>query len=292
MKLCVRILTVVVVAISCLVVALALWPLDRDSLPDFARFLGRLHPLTVHLPIGVFAALVLLELVGLRKASTSLQPACVILLWLLAVTSVSAAIFGILLAPTGAYDEVLLFRHRWLGCSTALLAMGLLLLRNVHLCCGKHGCLVAYRMLLVVVAIVVSAAGHYGGTLTHGAEYLSRYAPGFLRWKVPGRESTPTPGAATGLESKDVFARTVQPVLEQYCYPCHGDERQKGDLRFDTLNPDMINGPDAETWGRILEMVEEAEMPPENKPQPSDAQRQAVVSWLTESLQAARESSP
>ena len=36
----------------------------------------------------------------------------------------------------------------------------------------------------------------------------------------------------------NAFRRDVQPVLKKLCVDCHGPEKQKGDLRLDTLNPD------------------------------------------------------
>ena len=38
---------------------------------------------------------------------------------------------------------------------------------------------------------------------------------------------------------------------------------------------------------RQRDMIKEGDMPPENKPQPTDAERQAVVEWLGGALQAA-----
>ncbi|MDA0322272.1 MAG: c-type cytochrome [Verrucomicrobia bacterium] len=279
-----RILPIAATALSCLVVGFALCPVDRAALPDLARFAGRLHPLAVHLPIGVFAALLVLELVGLRHKVAPLVPACVILVWLFAATAVPTAIFGILLAPSGAYEDEVLFRHRWLGCATAVLGLGLLVLRNLHLIGGARRALTAYRVLLVVVAVVVTAAGHYGGSLTHGAGYLARYAPGFLRASAVSDRSPTIAAVSNGDQANAVFARSVQPVLEQYCYRCHGAERQKKDLRLDILDPDLTDGPDVETWRKALEKVSAEEMPPENKPQPSDAERQAVLAWLTDFL--------
>ena len=30
------------------------------------------------------------------------------------------------------------------------------------------------------------------------------------------------------------FDREVRPILDQHCYKCHGEEKQKGDLRLDS----------------------------------------------------------
>jgi len=42
--------------------------------------------------------------------------------------------------------------------------------------------------------------------------------------------------AASAIHAAD-FARDVFPVLQRACFECHGSEKQKGDLRFDTASP-------------------------------------------------------
>lgn len=42
------------------------------------------------------------------------------------------------------------------------------------------------------------------------------------------------------------FRASVRPVLERGCFRCHGEKRQKGDLRLDTLDPDLFGGDDVD----------------------------------------------
>jgi hypothetical protein len=83
------------------------------------------------------------------------------------------------------------------------------------------------------------------------------------------------------------FQRDVRPVLAEYCFRCHGPDEQKGDMRLDVLDPDVVNGADAEAWHLVLDMVGGGEMPPDDEPQPVDAERRRVVEWLTESVERA-----
>lgn len=87
----------------------------------------------------------------------------------------------------------------------------------------------------------------------------------------------------------ETFQRDVQPVLKKLCSDCHGPQRQEADLRLDTLNPDLVAGPDAETWHDVLNKLNLGEMPPEESAQLSDAQRKHVVGWLTGALRHAVE---
>jgi len=94
------------------------------------------------------------------------------------------------------------------------------------------------------------------------------------------------PFAAIG---KDVFQEDVRPVLQQHCFVCHGPEKQKGKIRFDVLDPDMVDGNAAETWHDALNMLNRGEMPPEDEPQLSAGERRRLVGWLTGELRRAAE---
>lgn len=87
------------------------------------------------------------------------------------------------------------------------------------------------------------------------------------------------------------FQKEIKPLLDKYCVECHGPEKQKAKLRMDTLNPDMLKGHDAEMWQEALDLVNVSDMPPEkSKLQPSRAERQLMVEWMTLNLRKAVES--
>lgn len=69
------------------------------------------------------------------------------------------------------------------------------------------------------------------------------------------------------------FLVAVEPAafFEQHCVRCHGVEKQKGDLRLDSLPADP------EMWLEIADRIEFAEMPPEDEPQPSASDSSAIV---------------
>jgi len=84
-------------------------------------------------------------------------------------------------------------------------------------------------------------------------------------------------------------ADLVRPFLETYCIKCHGEDKQKGDRRFDHLtgNPKTLD--DAEGLQEILDQLNLAEMPPEDEKQPKQEETRQVVTYLTEVLENARE---
>lgn len=83
------------------------------------------------------------------------------------------------------------------------------------------------------------------------------------------------------------FESDVRPVLNSLCLKCHGAKEQEGDFRIDTLDPDLINGNDAETWRDVLDRINLGEMPPPESPALSKRQRQLLVDWLTSALHRA-----
>ncbi len=121
-------------------------------------------------------------------------------------------------------------------------------------------------------------------------------------WALPPRGATaPAGGIARDPAAQDPvaqdpvaqdprsidFARDVRPVLARLCLRCHGPEKQKGDVRLDTLDPAMAARADAEGWHAALDMLRSGEMPPDDEPQPSDQERRLLVTWLDGALAAA-----
>ncbi len=83
----------------------------------------RLHPLTVHLPIGILLLLALIELASLIPRAPRLNDSVRTFIVVLGVlSSAASALFGWLLARDGGYDPALLDRHRNFGLSGRLLA--------------------------------------------------------------------------------------------------------------------------------------------------------------------------
>ena len=68
---------------------------------------------------------------------------------------------------------------------------------------------------------------------------------------------------SAGIAAAD-YNTDVRPLLQKHCFGCHGEEKQKGKLRLNTLSPDLLNDrPAAETWHDVLDVLNLGEMPPE-----------------------------
>ena len=75
--------------------------------------------------------------------------------------------------------------------------------------------------------------------------------------------------------------------LSNYCLKCHGEEKQKGDRRFDGLNQDFSSIETLEAWQEILDQINLGEMPPEKEKQPSAEETKAIVEAITGKLKLA-----
>src|SRR5689334_21138803 len=159
---------------------------------DFSLFLGRMHPLAVHLPIGIVL------LVGAAEAATlsarlrpRLDPAIALALPVLVVATVGAFVLGHLLGRAGDFAQKALTVHRRFELFAAI---GICLCPVVWAYQERRGterARAAYRAVLGVTLGVLSLGAHFGGTLTRGETYLGRYAPGPLKALLGGGEPAP-----------------------------------------------------------------------------------------------------
>lgn len=84
------------------------------------------------------------------------------------------------------------------------------------------------------------------------------------------------------------YQAQVLPILEKHCIQCHGPEKQKGDLRFDTLSIDFLKDrAAAETWHDASDQIKLGEMPPEEENPLSEEERKLITEWIDSNLEKA-----
>lgn len=263
--------------------------------PDLALFLGRFHPLIVHLPIGFFLLVALAEGATLvPKLRDRVEPALGLLIPLSAIAAVAAFCLGQLLALEGGFPSAALTWHRRL---TLLAVVGMSACWVLYDRQRPQGNRLAYRGALVATLGVLSLGAHFGGTMTRGEAYLSKYAPEPLKPLLgtaepssakPKAAATAGPAAAEPLLYDDVVQRT----LNNYCFECHGTEKQKGKLRIDSLElllkggesgPAVVPG-DAKksplVSRMLLPVADDDHMPPEGKPAPKPEELALIQFWI------------
>ncbi len=91
-------------------------------------------------------------------------------------------------------------------------------------------------------------------------------------------------GAA--VTSPGYFDHTLRPLLKQYCFPCHSSEKHKGDFDMERFSSVAEIKRHPKVWQEVAEKLANHEMPPEEKPQPSAAERERLSHWVVAVLDA------
>ncbi len=203
---------------------------------DWMLFIGRFHPLVVHLPLGFLMLAILIELVNYKLRQKHLSGALGFV-WLAgAISALLAVVIGFLLASDGSYSGDTLFWHQWMGTGVVVLSFACWWSQK------KRSLFRAYRASTFLLSVFLVLAGHLGGNLTHGSDYLLEHAPPIVQRIA--RYSDPASADSLFYDSPDsipVFEALIQPVLNKKCVSCHNTEKQKGGLIL-TSNEGIASG--------------------------------------------------
>lgn len=199
------------------------------------QFLGRLHPLTVHFPIGLLVVALFLELLTIKGKRPGLRDGINWMVYLGALFAVVACCLGWLLRTFDDYSGELVQWHQNLGIATAVLSFITALLLQMTLR-GKFSNFLLYRSALFLTVFSLTITGHLGASLTHGEDFLS---------SIPGKDDTLDDGKSRVLltqfnqedslseSQQDALNLEVRAILAHNCYQCHSENKQKGGLVLD-----------------------------------------------------------
>ena len=76
------------------------------------------------------------------------------------------------------------------------------------------------------------------------------------------------------------FKQNIQPVLEEYCYDCHGEGEKKGGVALDAFNSNTNFAEGRDVWWRVLKNLRAGLMPPPKKPRPTAEQKEMIAQWI------------
>lgn len=257
-------------------------------------FFGRLHPAIAHLPIGILILAVLMRALSWWSRYAHLREAAKFAMFWGAMSAVFAAAAGWNLAAEGGYDDFYLFWHRWLGVALAALA-ALDYISQTRWWIAKPGFnRFATPVLSAALLACLGAAGHLGGSLTHGPGYwIEPLPPAAKAWL--GIEAAPpqTEIAVADLRAVRVYPEIAAPILARNCAGCHNPAKKQGGLDLTThgallagglSGPAVVPGdPNAgELIRRVILPPDHADfMPPEGKP-PLPVEHIALLVWWVE----------
>jgi uncharacterized membrane protein len=253
-------------------------------------FAGRFHPLIVHLPIGFLLLAFLFEVISIfnkyRKLRFAVEPALLlgtVFAWLSCLT-------GYWLRQEGGYEDRVVNLHQYLGLSTAALATITIFIRSraTVFFSSPRTRKKVFIIAFIPLIILLSMTGHWGGSLTHGEDYLSFSLDELNIIADPGKRVR----AVANLDSAVLYNDVIQPLLDARCVSCHSSKKQKGDLRLDGKQFILRGGktgplfeegnPDSSLLYQriVLPLEDKHHMPPNERPQLTSAEVNLVQSWI------------
>lgn len=232
------------------------------------QILGHFHPLLVHLPIGILLLAILFEFLAYSERYAHLKPTLPLMWFFGAITAIASCLTGFVLSLSGEYDTALVNQHQWTGILLAISASSMYWWKRK----GSEG---NSKWGSLIILLLVLAAGHLGGSLTHGADYLFK-----------GKNVASNSIALGNVQEAMVYSDIIVPILSQRCYSCHGKNKQKGKLRLDAPEYIQKGGKskkpiNSELVHRIqLSIHDEEHMPPKEKKQLSKAEAAFLQWWM------------
>jgi uncharacterized membrane protein len=253
---------------------------------DILSFFGRFHPLFVHLPIGFLCFAILLEMVY-RWKKDALVLKTLPLLWLATAVSASLSVAsGYFLSKGGGYDEDILQWHKIGGITMAVLSVLIYLMYVLPSINNNKTSRFSRSALVLSSFMLLIITGHWGGSLTHGSDYLTTVDEDENNEiNVASRIKT--------LDSADVFKDAVMPIFQAKCVSCHNTEKKKGELLL-TSYEEIIKGgktragiipgntASSEIYRRITLPKDHKEFMPSNGKKPLTETQTAILEWWIE----------
>jgi hypothetical protein len=242
-------------------------------LPGLLQVAGRLHPLVLHLPIGIFATLALLPAIKSNLTTEGFHHIQLFLVRLGVLSLFIAAIAGFFLAQEPGYESGLVDQHKWGAMASSYLGYGLFSILKKFPTQKR-----LYQGVLFLNLIALVVTGHLGGTLTHGKDYLI--------------EPIKKESALVITPDSKVFDDVIQPILKEKCIKCHNRSKQKGGLSMVSPATLVSGGESGPLWiagqpdsslmlQRIhLPLTAEEHMPPEGQAQLSQQEIKLIHHWI------------
>jgi uncharacterized membrane protein/mono/diheme cytochrome c family protein len=238
--------------------------------------IGRLHPLLVHLPIGILLLAILFEWLPTRKKYRYLKRSIHPILLVGSGAAIFSCLTGYMLSQSGEYESGIVGWHQWMGISLTVYSLGYAWMRSEKSFKSFH------KIFSAVLLVLLMITGHLGGSLTHGEDYLTAGLA----------SSSSIDVSKVNLQEAVFYDDLVKPILEDKCYGCHGTSKQKGKLRLDDAEHILKGGKggvvivagktdESEMIDRmLLPLDDEDHMPPKEKKQLNEKEIEILKTWI------------
>lgn len=97
--------------------------------------------------------------------------------------------------------------------------------------------------------------------------------------------NAPSAKADAALDASEVYRDRIVPLLETYCYSCHGDEKQLADLNLQAFKDVESIVRERSRWETVQYFIADKDMPPvDSGPMPTDEEIQELTEWIESTL--------
>ncbi|MFM2394726.1 MAG: hypothetical protein RLZZ546_2708, partial [Bacteroidota bacterium] len=237
-------------------------------LPENLHFLGRLHPMIVHLPIGMFFINFLLYIFQNKFNGESYDSIYYFILSFSNLASLLSSIAGLFLSLNESYDSVALKDHKYLA--AIFVSMNYLL----YILYKSSGSILKNNLIYGSLILII-LTGHFGANISHGKDYLF-----------------PSKSTSKNMDNGSLYELCIMPVLKQKCYSCHNSEKKKGDLILTDITSIKKGGKEGQiiNLSNLLEsrlltylhlpLNDEKHMPPDGKIQLTNDEKKLLRLWV------------
>jgi uncharacterized membrane protein/mono/diheme cytochrome c family protein len=210
--------------------------MEDTFLIGILRFLGRMHPLVVHFPIGLLVVGLFLELLSIGGRRPGLKEGTHWMVYIGVLSAFLSTVLGLLLRNFDAYSGDLVHSHQVMGIITT--ALGILTTFLLFLTrSGKLSNHLAYRIALAITVSSLTVTGHLGANLTHGQGFLTKalYGTDDIHDKENVKILLSELNMADSLSEsqQEKLNMEVRAIFAHNCYQCHSEDKQKGGLILD-----------------------------------------------------------
>ncbi len=246
---------------------------ERIELPGWLQVAGRLHPMVLHVPIGILILLFVFMMFRNTFQRKQFRKIILLCLMLASLSAAFTALFGFFLSIGGDYGAESLLQHKISGVVLSLFTFFLLIwYKNV-----KKGEIVFYSSV-VFAMLALLFAGHTGSVLTHGENFV--LAPVFSNKE------------GFTVENSSLYQVAVMPVLEKKCFSCHNESKAKGKLIMTSVAKFTSGGEHGKPWvegnpdsSRMIQNIylpleHDDHMPPDGKTQLTAFEISLLEAWI------------
>jgi len=279
------------------------WAAEGGGIFHWRPFLGPFHSVLLHFPIGFVTMAFMVDLYYLWRRRPEVQQVITLMLGLSVASTLLTVALGLLRATGAEYDPDTLESHKLYGIAVGVLTVVTLVLqwlgyRESGSASPRKLLRGSYRVLLLVNIALLVIAGHQGGNLTHGSNYLTKNAPEFMKAMVKEASEPVALAASGGSEEERFYLEKVKPLFDTKCLSCHGPEKQKGKYRLD--QPAIaLKGGDSEKLAVkpgdplasnlvrliLLPPTDDDVMPPTGKGTLTPEEVMSVIRWIQQGAQ-------